>query len=45
MIVAIAGGKPVSEADFIWRIVNGGVIMRWSGGVRMYHWHGGSLSA
>ena len=25
--------------------VNGGVIMRWSGGVRMYHWHGGSLSA
>ena len=25
--------------------VNGGVIMRRSGGVEMYHWHGGSLSA
>ena len=24
--------------------VNGGGIMRQSGGVKMYHWHGGSLS-
>ncbi len=26
------------------RNVNGGGIMRQSGGVKLYHWHGGSLS-
>ena len=34
----------IALAAVILAAVNGGGIMRQSGGVKMYHWHGGSLS-